>query len=339
MRDHTPTGCIQVGLRASSTVCLETSVLILAPFIACIFALALDYFLGEPRRMHPVVGLGTLAAALEKRLNTAPDNPQRSLIAGVLAVFLLAVPSLWLAIWITAMLEGLWLVCVQAIVLWLALSLRGLAEHGQAVAQPLQEGDLETAREQVSRIVSRQASALDEKGVAAAATESMLENGADAIFASLFWFLVAGIPGVVVHRLVNTLDAMWGYRNPRFLYFGRAAARLDDLIGWVPARLTALTYMLLGNRKQAWWCWQHQAPLWDSPNAGPVMAAGAGALNVRLGGPSPYPTGIKQRPILGGVQNASATSVEAAVTLVKHGVWLWLGVTLAVTAIIFIVAY
>ncbi len=307
--------------------------------MVCIFALALDYFLGEPRRMHPVVGLGRLAAALEKKFNSTPGNPQRSLIAGILAVFLLAVPLLCLAMWMTAMLEGLWLVFAQATVLWLALSLRGLAEHGLAVAQPLREGDLDTAREQVSRIVSRQASALDEQGVAAAATESMLENGADAVFASLFWFLVAGIPGVVLHRIVNTLDAMWGYRNSKFLYFGRAAARLDDLMGWVPARLTALTYMLLGNRKQAWWCWQHQAPQWDSPNAGPVMAAGAGALNVRLGGPSPYPTGIKQRPVLGGVQGASATSVEAAITLVKHGVWLWLGFTLATNAMMYIVAH
>lgn len=289
--------------------------------------------------MHPVVGLGRLAAALEKKFNSTPGNPQRSLIAGILAVFLLAVPLLCLAMWMTAMLEGLWLVFAQATVLWLALSLRGLAEHGLAVAQPLREGDLDTAREQVSRIVSRQASALDEQGVAAAATESMLENGADAVFASLFWFLVAGIPGVVLHRIVNTLDAMWGYRNSKFLYFGRAAARLDDLMGWVPARLTALTYMLLGNRKQAWWCWQHQAPQWYSPNAGPVMAAGAGALNVRLGGPSPYPTGIKQRPVLGGVQGASATSVEAAITLVKHGVWLWLGFTLATNAMMYIVAH
>ncbi|MFP3976578.1 MULTISPECIES: adenosylcobinamide-phosphate synthase CbiB [Marinobacter] len=313
--------------------------LLFTPLIVFVLALALDQLFGEPRRLHPVVGFGHLANAVEKRFNTAPTNSRLSLLAGLFSVFLLTAPFLGLAIWVSVTLDGWLLMLIQSIVLWLAMSLRGLAEHGRAVAEPLQAGDLETAREQVSRIVSRKASALDEKGVAAAATESMLENGADAVFASLFWFLAAGIPGVVLHRMVNTLDAMWGYRNPRFLYFGRVAARLDDLMGWVPARLTALTYMLLGNRKLAWWCWRHQAPQWDSPNAGPVMAAGAGALNVRLGGPSPYPSGVKHRPVLGGTQNASSASVDAAITLVRRGVWLWLGALLVTTVFWFLAVH
>lgn len=313
--------------------------LLFAPLIVCVSALALDYLLGEPRRLHPVVGFGRLATALEKRFNTAPDMPLRAFFSGVLAVLLATVPILALTIWASVRLDGLLLMLVQAVALWLAISLRGLSEHGRAVAAPLAAGNLESAREQVSRIVSRKASELDGRGVAAAATESMLENGADAVFASLFWFLVAGIPGVVMHRMVNTLDAMWGYRNPRFLYFGRAVARLDDLMGWVPARLTALTYTLAGNRRLAWQCWRKQAPQWDSPNAGPVMAAGAGALDVRLGGPSPYPSGVKQRPTLGGAQEASSTSIEAAITLVRQGVCLWLAVVWAVTTLIFVMVY
>lgn len=310
--------------------------LLLTASIACLLALVLDHLLGEPRRWHPIVGFGNLASTVEKHFNTAPEKPRRSLLAGLFAVLFLIAPALVLTVWASVTLEGLKLLFAQAITLWLALSLRGLAEHGRAVAGPLRNGDLEKAREQVSRIVSRKASALDEKGVAAAATESMLENGADAVFASLFWFLVAGIPGVVLHRMVNTLDAMWGYRNPRFLYFGRAAARLDDLLGWAPARLTAVTYMVLGHRKLAWRCWQKQAPRWDSPNAGPVMAAGAGALDVRLGGPSPYPSGVKHRPVLGGFQTASFASVEAAIRLVRRGVWLWLGVILVMTMVVFL---
>ncbi|WP_239985601.1 adenosylcobinamide-phosphate synthase CbiB [Marinobacter salexigens] len=310
-----------------------------APFIVCVFALALDCLIGEPRRWHPVVGFGNLATAVEKKLNMAPDNPTRSLLAGLFSVCLLVAPILGVTLWVSTALGGALLVLAQALALWLAISLRGLAEHGRAVAEPLRTGDLEKARNQVSRVVSRKASALSEQGVAAAATESMLENGADAVFASLFWFLVAGIPGVIMHRMVNTLDAMWGYRNPRFQYFGRVAARLDDIMGWVPARLTAFTYMVLGNRKLAWWCWHNQAPQWDSPNAGPVMATGAGALNVRLGGPSPYPSGVKHRPVLGGAQDASYASVEAAITLVQRGVWLWLGAVLMATVLIFLVAY
>ena len=304
-------------------------------FIVCALALTLDRILGEPARWHPLVGFGRMVTAIERQFNTHSARPWQSILKGSAALLLVTLPILGVAVWLSMLLDGFWLLITQAIVLWLALSLRGLSEHGLAVAEPLHSGDLATAREQVSRIVSRQASALDERGVAAAATESMLENGADAVFASLFWFLIGGISGVVLHRLINTLDAMWGYRSPRFLYFGRPAARLDDILGWLPARLTALTYTLLGQRKLALQCWRRQAPQWDSPNAGPVMAAGAGALNVRLGGPSPYPSGIKQRPILGGTQAADAGSIEAAIGLVRHGVWLWLGVVLLVTLLIF----
>lgn len=305
-----------------------------SPLIVCALALVLDRVLGEPSRWHPLVGFGRVVAAIEKQFNTDSARPWPSMLAGSVALLIVILPILGVVVWLSIVLDGWWLLITQAVVLWLAISLRGLAEHGLAVAQPLHKGDLATAREQVSRIVSRQASALDERGVAAAATESMLENGADAVFATLFWFLLAGMPGVVLHRLVNTLDAMWGYRSPRFLYFGRPAARLDDILGWLPARLTALTYTLLGQRKLALQCWRTQAPLWDSPNAGPVMAAGAGALNVRLGGPSPYPSGIKQRPILGGTQAASASSIEAAIDLIRHGVWLWLSVILLITLLI-----
>ena len=305
-------------------------------FMVSALALTLDRILGEPARWHPLVGFGRMVTAIERQFNTHSARPWQSILKGSAALLLVTLPILGVAVWLSKLLDGFWLLITQAIVLWLALSLRGLSEHGLAVAEPLHSGDLAAAREQVSRIVSRQASALDERGVAAAATESMLENGADAVFASLFWFLIGGIPGVVLHRLINTLDAMWGYRNPRFLYFGRPAARLDDILGWLPARLTALTYTLLGQRKLALECWRKQASQWDSPNAGPVMAAGAGALNVRLGGSSPYPSGIKQRPILGGTQAASARSIEAAIGLVRHGVWLWLAVIGLVTLLIFV---
>jgi len=152
------------------------------------------------------------------------------------------------------------------------------------------------------------------------------------VFSSLFWYLLAGLPGLVLHRLVNTLDAMWGYRTPRYLYFGRCAARLDDAMNWVPARLTALTYALLGNTRLALQCWREQSKAWDSPNAGPVMAAGAGALGVTLGGPAPYAVGIKQRPVLGSGQGATAQTVEGAISLVQRGVMLWLLVLLALAA-------
>lgn len=290
----------------------------------CCIAVLLDALVGEPRCWHPLVGFGHVVAWFEARFNRLPQQAGRSLISGGLAAVLVMAPMVAVAVVLQTLLNGWAALLVHAIVVWLAIALRGLAEHGKAVSDALLQGNGEQAREAVGRIVSRDAESLSDSGVAAAAAESMLENGADAVFASLFWFLVAGLPGVVLHRMVNTLDAMWGYRNERYLYFGRFAARLDDLMNWLPARLTALTYALVGNTRVAMKCWFSQAKTWDSPNAGPVMAAGAGALAVSLGGPAPYASGIKQRPQLGCGPEATAHTVEGAIALVQRGVGLWL---------------
>ncbi|TVP58980.1 MAG: cobalamin biosynthesis protein [Halomonadaceae bacterium] len=298
--------------------------------LVCVAALVLDQLLGEPRRGHPLLLLGALAKQVEQRLNPEGSG---SVGAGVLGLLLVTLPPLVLLSliywWLPHWLQPVW----AALVLWLALGLKSLGEHGEAVALPLAAGELEPARKAVGWIVSRDTDHLDTPGVATAATESMLENGADAVFASLFWFLLAGVPGVVLHRVVNTLDALWGYRNARFNYFGRGAARLDDVLGYLPARLTALTYALLGQTRSAFTCWRKQARHWDSPNAGPVMAAGAGALGIRLGGAAPYHGQWRQRPPLGQGVAPGAGSIRGAITLVRRGVLLWL-ITVALVVIL-----
>ena len=208
-------------------------------------------------------------------------------------------------------------------VLYLALGHRSLHDHAWPVAAALRRGDEAEARRRTSLMVSRDSAALD---VTCAATESVLENGNDAVFGALFWFALEGAPGALLYRLVNTLDAMWGYRNGRYLDFGWAAARLDDVLNYVPARLTALTYAVLGNSRQALRCWRTQARGWDSPNAGPVMAAGAGALGVIIGGPARYAGEWHARPVLGAGQPPAVDDIERALGLVRGGVCLWLAV-------------
>lgn len=292
---------------------------------------ALDACFGEPKRWHPLVGFGRLANALEQRFNRAfGDNAEevgRGWRSHGVTAWVLAVLPLTVAAWLLSLLPYIgWLVDIAA--LYLALGMQSLTEHAQPIVQALRDGDLAKARERVGYIVSRDTSALDEHGVALAATESVLENGSDAVFAALFWFVLLGAPGVVLYRLSNTLDAMWGYRNPRFERFGWAAARIDDVLNLIPARLVALTYALLGNTKLALRCWWRQGFTWYSPNAGPVMAAGAGALGVALGRPAMYHGALRERPPLGEGPPPDADTIERAVRLVRRGVLLWLLVLL-----------
>lgn len=285
-------------------------------------ALALDVALGEPRRFHPLVGFGALADRIEARLNRAPN----ARAAGVGAVVLLVAPVTSAAWWLTASgAVSTWVSTgASVIVLYCALGGRSLWEHVAPVGEALAGHDLARARALVARIVSRELAQANEDDVARAAVESALENGNDAVFGALFWFALAGAPGAIAYRLVNTLDAMWGYRTARFLRFGWAAARLDDALNLIPARLTALTYALLGNTRAAFACWRDQAPTWKSPNAGPVMAAGAGALGVMLGGAAIYHGAREERPPLGCGGAPGADDIRRALRLVARGILLWL---------------
>ncbi|MCI0919078.1 cobalamin biosynthesis protein [Pseudomonas stutzeri] len=288
--------------------------------LSCLAGVGLDVVLGEPRRGHPLVLFGQLADRLEAHFNGPDGRGWRS--HGVTAWCLAVLPLMALA-WLLSLLPGVGWV-VEVLLLYIALGLRSLGEHLVPVALALRQGDLAEARRRVGFIVSRDTGSLDEQGVARAATESALENGSDAVFAALFWFAIAGAPGVVLYRLSNTLDAMWGYRNPRFERFGWAAARFDDLLNYLPARLVALTYAVLGQTRRAWACWRRQAPQWDSPNAGPVMAAGAGALGLSLGGPAIYHGELHERPTLGEGETPTARDIERALDMVWAGVGLWL---------------
>ena len=179
-----------------------------------------------------------------------------------------------------------------------------------------------------ARIVTRDTTQADETAIARAAIESTLENGNDAIFGTLFWFALAGGPGALAFRLANTLDAMWGYRTPRFFYFGWAAARLDDLANYLPARLTALSYAICSHTRGALHCWSTQASAWDSPNAGPVMASGAGGLQLVCGGTARYHGVDEVRPVLGAGRAPQASDIDRALRLVRHAMGLWLTVLL-----------
>ena len=296
--------------------------------LSLILALCLDKLAGEAERFHPLVGFGNFASYIEKKLNYGSQGRLKGLFALIVCILPFGGMGLLISEWLSS--DWLAEIILSGFILYIAIGWHSLLEHASSIFKPLKANDTHTARLAVSRIVSRDCEQLHETEISVAATESVLENGADAIFAAIFWFAIAGIPGVICYRLANTLDAMWGYKNSRFTEFGWAAARLDDALNYFPARLTALSYAFVGNTRNAFICWFNQAKFWKSPNAGPVMAAGAGAIQVSLGGRAVYHGTTHLRPLLGlplsDKTRANAHSIESACKLINRALILWLSI-------------
>lgn len=297
--------------------------------LLALLAVGLDLLLGEPRRFHPLVGFGALANRAERWLHGGVEaSPGVQRLRGALALLIICLP-LVLLVALPDQNSG-WGALVSVLVLYAAIGHRSLREHVLPIADALEAGDDVLARQRAAMIVSRDPDTMD---VPRSTVESALENGSDGIFAALFWFLLAGAPGVLIYRLINTLDAMWGYRSDRYLHFGWAAARLDDLLNWLPARLVASSYALLGNTHAGLRCWRQQASLCSSPNGGPVMCAGAGALGVRLGGPTRYRGTWLQKPELGCGASPQPADIRRAMGLVTDTLWFWL-LLLSISALV-----
>jgi adenosylcobinamide-phosphate synthase len=266
--------------------------------LAVLFALALDRALGEPpARWHPVVGMGKYLSFAGKRIapfgNETPTRQVRTFVLGALAwclgaalvviaaMALLAVLSPW-AWWLQALAIGLLL---KPMLAW-----RMLRDEVQGVEAALGES-LSAGRERLARLVSRDVAMLDASQVRESAIESLAENLNDSVVAPLFWFAIAGLPGAALYRFTNTADAMWGYRGERhgrdWTWAGKWAARADDVLSWLPARITGAMLGLLGSLR-GWHAWPAQARRTPSPNSGWPMAAMALALDVRLAKPGVY---------------------------------------------------
>jgi adenosylcobinamide-phosphate synthase len=260
---------------------------------------AADAVVGDPRRGHPVAGFGALAAALERHGYADRRG------AGVRHVSVLVGGAVALGAVAERVADGFVArTAVTAAATWVVLGGTSLHREGAALAGELDRGDLAAARARLPGLCGRDPATLDEGGLARAGTESMAENTSDAVVAPLLWGAVAGVPGLLGYRAVNTLDAMIGHRSPRYARFGWAAARLDDVANLVPARVCAVLTAAVapvvgGSPGAALRAWRRDAPAHPSPNAGPVEAAAAGALGVTLGGRTVYAHAVEERPRLG----------------------------------------
>ena len=207
----------------------------------------------------------------------------------------------------------------RAVCLWVALGGRSLAREAAAVGALVERDDLAGARLRIRSLVGRDPELLDANGLSRAVVESVAENTVDAVIAPLVWMRVAGAPGVLAYRAVNTLDAMVGNRSPRYERFGTPAARADDVMNWPAARLAAALAVLLSGRPFATWrAWRDDAGMHPSPNAGQIEAAFAGALGVQLGGTLAYAGRVEHRPQLGDGREPAPADIARAISLARR---------------------
>ncbi|WP_083924310.1 cobalamin biosynthesis protein [Nocardiopsis lucentensis] len=270
----------------------------------------LDTVVPDPRQGHPVALFGTAARRWERLVY------RDSTAAGALFTAGAVLPVVG-----GGLLAGRGVV-PTAVTTWATLGGAMLGREAERVADALEAGDLESARALLSGLCGRDPSELDGDAIARAVVESVAENTSDAVVGPLVWGALAGVPGLAGFRAVNTLDAMVGHRNARYARFGAASARLDDLAGWGPARLTALLTVLAapvvgGDVEHAWRVWRRDGDAHPSPNAGQCEAAFAGALGRTLGGVNVYSGHEERRPLLGDGPSAGVADIRRAVRLAR----------------------
>ena len=296
-------------------------------------AMAVDALLGWPAPLfarigHPVTWLGRLITTVDIAWNRPSDPPAFRRAAGVAGALVVIAVSAALGWVLQSVLALGWIQFVLVgILAWPLVALRSLDDHVAAVASPLQAGDIAGAREAVSRIVGRDPATLDEAGIARAAIESLAENASDGIVAPVFWGALFGLPGIFGYKAINTLDSMIGHRSERHEAFGWAAARIDDVANFIPARLTGFLFVLLAPRRaEALSCMTRDARRHRSPNAGWPEAAMAGALGVRLSGPRIYHGSITNEPWLNeGARDPLAADIAQGLTVYRRAMLLLAG--------------
>ena len=276
---------------------------------AVVGGFVLDAIFGDPAWLpHPVVFMGRVISRLEKFLRPRlPQTPQGELLGGGIVAFVLPVGTFLftalaclgaakLSPWLGLALQMFW--CGQA------LAAKGLVQESRNVYRQLQQGDLPAARKAVSRIVGRDTENLTAEGVTKAAVETVAENASDGVIAPLLYMLLGGAPLALTYKAINTMDSMLGYKNDRYLYFGRAAAKLDDAANYLPSRLAALLWVaaafFTGNHADgAWHIWRRDRRNHASPNSAQTESACAGALGVQLAGPAFYFGKYYPKPTIG----------------------------------------
>lgn len=302
--------------------------------ITTLLALALDRFIPDRGGLQLFNWYSEWAESIEHRFNGGTQSQ------GVGAVLLALVPivfGVFLARYILSEISSVLAFVFDVLVLYVCLDLYRLGKLAVSVSEALEEGDLATANTHLQELTGKypdfqpeveerkRTMEISEVGMAQATIETVLKQANSLVIAPLFWFIVLGPAGVVFQRMAAVLDKLWGHRDQRFAQFGWAAARLNDLLGWVPARITALSYAIMGSFEDALHCWRQQAGMWSDINSGPLLASGFGAMHMQNYEEANEDGSLRIEPLKLGV-SADAADVRRAVALVWRVLLFWLAV-------------
>ena len=292
--------------------------------LSLLIALCLDRLFGWPefifrRFSHPVVGFGHLISLFESKLNKSTWSSGIRKATGVFSLFFLLTSFAALSFLILLVIpEGPIGVLATSFLVWPLIAAKSLADHVAAVAEPLKANDLPEARQAVSMIVGRNSNQLGSNDIARAALESLAENTSDGVTAPLFWGVLLGFPGVLIYKFVNTADSMIGYKNERYEQFGKFAAKLDDVLNFIPARLTAILMLIITGKIHLIGKVFHEGTKHSSPNAGYPEAALAFILDCRFGGPNYYHGKLVDKPYIGDNDRIIENSEFKKVATINH---------------------
>ncbi|MDN4525765.1 adenosylcobinamide-phosphate synthase CbiB [Fictibacillus fluitans] len=308
--------------------------------LSIVLAQIIDQLIGDPGWLpHPVKGFGKMISWLDRALNRGNNKK----LKGLLMLFLILAITLVLSFLLVSYAYSVHLVlgvCIESLLISTTIAARGLKEAGRSVYDPLVRGDLEEARTKLSWIVGRDTQGLSSQEIVRGAVETVAENTSDGVTAPLFFAFIGGAPLALLYRAVNTCDSMVGYKNDRYRDFGWASARLDDVLNYIPARLTALL-MVFGAmiHKRLTFSWlKEQAGHHPSPNSGWGEAAVAGLLGIRLGGTNIYNGRVSYRPFIGRAEySLEPVHIEQTIVIMQQAVT-WFTITLLAAGGIYIVA-
>ena len=294
--------------------------------IVILLAIFLHLWLGDSRKDHPLTSFAMLANWMEKRLNFPNIKTWQQRVCGVGVLFALLLVTGFVGV--SLIHTPTFGIVFEIGIIYLTVGYASLVQHAQGTRLALNSNDIEDARLTASYLISQDTSHLDSEQIAGFTTEAILENGNDAVVATIFWYVIAGVPGALAYRLTHTLDNIWTQRSADQAHFSWAASKFLYLLNWVPERLCGFTYVVIGGGRKGVETWWQNAKQWSLPKGEIPITSGAYALNLQLGGDFIDNGVVRMRPYIGHGASPTSEDIERGLKLVYKTTWSWVALIL-----------